>query len=203
MKNNLESSIRISAADIADTITGGGCGARRRAINDFIEIALWAAVTAAESISTSAWVDPTKDDKWTKTAADRPTERFELPDTMTDKQFRELAELLHLGKDSLEKSIPTRIKMQPELMDEVNRILGKPSTAPLPSVVEPKTEDLIPEKAPMAPAIAPEKEPEAVEKEPAKRELGLHRDDVHTPVDEFDSDIIDKPGLPGDPRLGK
>lgn len=155
-------------------------------------MALWSSASAAESLPSSAWLDSKKDDSWLRAAAG---ERYELP-VMTDKQFRDMSELLGMGKDTLEKSLPSRLKLEPELLPEVERIMGKAAPAaekPLPS--------LAPEPLP-APAPAPEK-PELHEPlSPApKREHEIKRDNVKVPDDEFTDSIADKPGLPGDPRL--
>jgi hypothetical protein len=202
-KHKLELAIENAAHDIADAMGDGAPGMRTKVMCGFMEAALWSAATVAETLSASSWVDPNKDDGWVKKAAD---ERLELPNTMTDKQFRELAELLKLGKDFLEKSLPARLRMQPELADDIDRIVGTVgASAPLL-----KSEEAPPLPPDTEAADRPELEKPLVTQSdidniisPPKREMNIRRDDIKAPDDEFDANIMKKPGLPGDPRLKK
>ena len=146
-QKDLERAIAMAVTDISDAMSDGSPGMRTEAMHDFMEMVLWSAASVAETLSATSWVNPKKDDQWTKQA---DSERYSLPESMSDKQFRDLTELLSLGQDSLEKSIPSRIKMQPELEGKIKDILG---IRPEP-LLDPGPESAAPE---MVPTPAPKR----------------------------------------------
>jgi hypothetical protein len=182
----LERAIDLAASDIADSIDMGRSNKRRAAMREFLKMAIWHASSSAESIPSSAWVNLRADDAWLKTAKEK--ERFNLPETLTDKQFREICnKILGIGNDQLEAMIPPQLKMNSSLEAELSGIVGPSSPS--------KPESLAPPLA--APSIVKDEKPDIIEEKkipqadveniltPPKRPEPMKRDKIAPPVDEF------------------
>lgn len=218
MEKALERAISAASMDIADVMSDGRPGARRTIIGGFMVAALWAAVSAAKSMSSNSWVDSGIEDGWTKNAAEK--KKYELP-KLTDSQFREVMSLLGMDDDALRSMIPPRITLEPELESKIMAIIGgSPSNAIEDSGFKPvdKPESMesilgdaikgsgnvdmpkpldIDKPEPKIPSSVPVKNTT-----PAKRDTGVNSGAVMPQKpDEFDSRIEDNFGIPGDPRV--
>ena len=205
----IDRAISAAADDIADALNSGRRSARRNNMRSYLEAALWAAASSAEELPGNAWIDPRAVDSWLRSAAEGVAERFQLPDTLTDKQFRDISERLGIGVDALEKMIPTRIKLEPDMKAEIDAILGTPgmpkAPADLPAMDAPKA------PSPPLPSKPRPTGPDYYDKPgdgDDKAKLGqptprpeVERSDVKAPDDEFEGDITKNRNLPGAPKL--
>ena len=225
MSDNTDRVVRIAADSLIDAMYRGRNSQQKDFAKNFVESAMLAIMVVADGFLGNEWVDPTADESWTKKAALPGLEdTFVIPDTITDKQLVDIYDKMGWGRDALGKFISSRLKQQPEMRAELDKIIGG-AGGPLPAGGAPA----MPGEAPGGPGglsgkpdkglanmpsidkvLSPSgKEPALEQPKPIVpagpepvRKSRVSRDSVSdaSQIDEFDTDVSKTRGLPGDPR---
>lgn len=222
---SLDKAIQASARDIADAISNGQSPRRRANLCNYLEAAIWAAAVSAEELPGNAWIDPKAMDSWLRTAADSAAEKVDLPDNLTDEQFRKICERIGLSMESIGKILSNRYKLEPELKSDIDSIIGSSAVPALPlsepappeSPIKKEFPPISPLPMPSKPSVPEKSKEKAVPEKllsenvsdissasvPPKRDVKVKRDNVVSPdsIDnEFDGDITKNINLPGAPK---